>query len=101
MWQLATIEAMEGQAEAQAIAAWVKETCGVTIAQPQRVESFTHQTTHRTIEFVLWRARARRRKRDSDAAVWRKLDEVDDLPMSNPQRRAITMLKGSSKEMKK
>ncbi|MEX2212881.1 MAG: A/G-specific adenine glycosylase [Phycisphaeraceae bacterium] len=94
MWQLPTAEELEGDVNAQAIAAWVKGKCGLIISQVKRVDSFTHQTTHRTIEFVVWRvrARARKRKRETNAQVWRKLEAVDDLPLANPQRRAVAMV---------
>ena len=86
MWQQPTIEG-----EREAISQAVRQL-GLKVDQPAEVGRFTHQTTHRRIEFIVWRAecvggRLRRR-----AGEWRTVKELDDLPLPNPQRRAVELL---------
>ena len=65
---------------------------GITIGEAQRIGRFTHVTTHRLITFELHVAQATGGRLRRGAGRWRRLDDVDDLPLANPQRRAITML---------
>ncbi|MEX0774788.1 MAG: A/G-specific adenine glycosylase [Phycisphaeraceae bacterium] len=91
MWQLPTLENNDTDAQA-----WVHEHLGVRPAALHEVGGFTHQTTHRTIRFTLLHARVTDPSRSVLAArlpVFRRLDRLDDLPMSNAQRRAIAILK--------
>ncbi|MGP1346563.1 MAG: A/G-specific adenine glycosylase [Phycisphaerales bacterium] len=60
-------------------------------ARPLRLaESFTHQTTHRTVRFRVWRP-ARPLARGTLDTRWRPIDPADHpaYPMSNPQRRLV------------
>jgi adenine-specific DNA glycosylase len=45
---------------------------------------FVHNTTHRHITFHVYTARSRQRK-----GIWRRVGDLDDLPMSNAQRKVL------------
>jgi A/G-specific adenine glycosylase len=91
LWQLPTCEAL-AQATGEALAMWAHETLGLTITPPREGARFDHQTTHRSITFTLWRAQVTA-GRLRGSGQWRALDRVDDLPLANPQRRAIALLR--------
>ena len=87
MWQMPTWEADTRQS-AEAVATWLhKQTALQAVIEP--CHTFGHQTTHRAITFVLWRVRKVAGRLKSGVGVWRALDDLDDLPMANPQRRAV------------
>ena len=92
LWQLPTCESFEGEVDAKSISKWVREVLGLTVNEPREVEQFSHQTTHRTITFVVWRMKVKSVKAKRESGEWRKVDAVDDLPLANPQRRAVEML---------
>jgi A/G-specific adenine glycosylase len=71
---------------------WFKEHTRLTLDNWQRVKVFTHQTTHRTIRFELWRVEAAGGRLRPGAGVWRRTDDIKDLPMANPQHKAVAML---------
>ena len=87
MWQLPTAETLNGQSPVQ----WSWQTLGLKVNQPQELGSFTHRITHRTIQFVVHRAQARRGVITS--GLWRCLDEVDDLPLAKPQQLALALVR--------
>ena len=91
MWQLPTLESGEQTSASLIIKA--KETLGLVIDPPRESESFRHQTTHRTITFRVWVTRAIGGRLRHGAGQWRGLDDVDDLALPNPQRKAIESLK--------
>ena len=72
---------------------WIKQHFGVHVSVPATAESFEHQTTHHRIHFVLWRTCAVNGRLGRGAGIWRKLDAIDDLPLSNPQRRVVQTLR--------
>lgn len=84
LWQLPTREEA-----GLTLDAWLGQRLRLDTGSLQRVGEFTHQLTHRTVTFVLWTAGLPRRQR----GTWRTLEAVDDLPLANPQRRAIAMLR--------
>jgi A/G-specific adenine glycosylase len=109
MWELPTYEPPEPPDDADgafhqdastAVGAWIKSHLGhPSNTSLREIGRFTHQTTHRTITFVLWTMHVRgnaltkgHAPRAAAGQTWRKLDEVDDLPLSNPQRRAVRMI---------
>ncbi len=51
------------------------------------VADFEYRTTHRRIRFYVFCARSRARR-----GTWRRPDDVEDLPMSNAQRRVLALL---------
>lgn len=81
MWQAPTIETTKPLRD---------ET--VEAALPVRVDRLTkrgrfkHQTTHRRITFHVYTARSRARR-----GVWRHFENIDELPMSNAQRRVLAV----------
>jgi len=90
LWQLPTIEDAESKgAAARAIA----ERLDLQIEPPVEVGCFTHITTHRRIDFHVHEAGVTNGRRRRGTGVWRSLEDVDDLPMSNAQRRAIEQLR--------
>ena len=56
----------------------------------REIGRFVHITTHRRITFVVYHRKARSARGNG---VWRSLDNVDDLPLSNAQQRAIELVK--------
>ena len=95
MWQLPVNETLDDAPAAPALVGWVHSRYGLDIAPPATAAAFTHQTTHRTIRFHLWQTSTRGgRLRRGTAALWRRLDQLDDLPLANPQRCAIATLQG-------
>ncbi len=90
MWQLPTLG---GAARGAAgVRRWFEQHSGLVIEAPRRVATYAHRTTHRDIEFCLWSAPATAGRLRPGRGVWRRLDRIDDLPLSNPQRRAIDLV---------
>ena len=88
MWQLPTFEAVtEKQLQAQ-----IKSVLGLTLGTLEKVQTFKHQTTHRTITFKHWAASQPAGRLKSGAGIWRKLNDLDDLPLANPQLKVIEHL---------
>jgi A/G-specific adenine glycosylase len=79
MWQVPTVEAASALSEAEIVAALAPRVTGLT-----RRGEFVHQTTHRRVAFHVYGGRTRARR-----GVWRARGELDDLPMSNAQRRVL------------
>lgn len=99
MWQLPTWEEAPAQPPGGDAAAnstvpieWFETRFGLSLERLETAADFTHQTTHRTIRFVVLRANVKQGRLKPNSAVWRKLDRLDDLPMSNPQRQVISSL---------
>lgn len=94
MWQMPTAEQLAGQVTARTLQDWAMEHLDFPISPPNRRHRFEHQTTHRTITFVLWLAHPARPgcRLSLQHRQWRPLHDVADLPLANPQRRVITLL---------
>eukprot|EP00752_Nemacystus_decipiens_P016896 g15125.t1 len=73
---------------------WFRDRFGLLLEQPKQATDFTHQTTHRTIRFLVLHTSIESGRLKPNTGIWRKLDQLDDLPMSNPQREAIKNLLG-------
>lgn len=89
----------QNQHHAERLANWLATSRQIKAVVYQNVGSFTHQTTHRTIAFTLWRAKLIGKKttrskkaQELQSTAWRKLDDLADLPLSNPQKRMVNML---------
>jgi len=82
MWQVPTIEAPRRMTRPT-----IERALSINISGLARRGHFTHHTTHRTVEFHVLTARTRIRR-----GVWRHPDDVDDLPMSNAQKRVLRMV---------
>ena len=92
MWQIPTAE----QISRGRLASWIQDRFGLTVARLRRVKAFDHQTTHRTIEFVLWQSCVQAGRLRRGSGLWRRLDALDDLPLANPQRRALKLLRDTT-----
>ncbi len=84
MWQLPTRESSHGP-----LRAWVERTAGTIVTPLRRIGQFNHATTHRTVRFVVWTCQAN----PMHSPAWRTLAQVHRLPMGNPQRRAVRMVR--------
>jgi A/G-specific adenine glycosylase len=86
MWQPPTVEADRPLDPDE-----VSADLGFNITRLSPCGGFEHQTTHRRVVFHLFAARTRIRR-----GVWRRPDDIDDLPMSNAHRRVLATLDGGS-----
>lgn len=71
---------------------WFQNRFNLQLEHPTPAIDFTHQTTHRTIRFVVLHANVKSGRLKANAGLWRRIDQLNDLPMSNPQREAIESL---------
>ncbi len=90
MWQMPTDES-EGVDLA--------ESLGLKTNTPQEIDSFTHQTTHRTVTFNVQHAAVTGGRLKPKAGVWRRLNQLDDLPLAKPQQLVVALC--SEKKNKK
>lgn len=91
MWQLPTVE---GAALSTAsLRARVRRHLGLQVINSARVGQFTHRTTHLLIRFVIWLGQANGGRLRRGHGHWRRLHDLEDLPLANPQRRAIAILR--------
>ncbi len=90
MWQCPTLERAGAAAlECAEVEAFARLRGG---AGPlHRVGAFIHKTTHRTVRFTVYRAKAVACVRKSAGRVWRVPDDLADLGMSNAAKRVIAM----------
>jgi len=92
MWQLPTMENPLPLACVRHLQDWAQETLGLNISLPRELSQFNHQTTHRSIRFVLWHARAQSGRLRVGVGQWRGLNQLDNLPLPNPQRKAVEII---------
>lgn len=82
MWQAPTVERDDEPAQERE----VRESVGA--ARAERVGAFAHKTTHRLVQFEVWRgvmkARAQPRR-----GVWVSEAELKALPLASPQKRVL------------
>jgi len=90
----ATARRPRGNAAAisQALIDWFRERFGLTLKQLELAYDFNHQTTHRTIRFVVLHTKVVKRKDRDGTGQWRQLTQLKDLPLSNPQRGVVDFL---------
>ncbi len=93
MWQLPTAEDFNDAASPSSLQDWLQTRSGLTISDPTKIETFTHQTTHRTIRFHLWQSTATAGRLRPNTGIWRGVTDLDDLPLPNPQRKAVAIIK--------
>ncbi len=95
MWQMPTREgAVEGTPteDAGRLEAWIQSGSGLVVSEAAELGRFDHATTHRAIRFVVWHADLTAGRLRAGAGQWRRLDRLDDLPLANPQRRAVSIV---------
>lgn len=81
MWQAPTIEADSPLRPED-----VRAALPVRVYQLIKRAHFEHQTTHRRITFHVYTAKSRARR-----GVWRRPEDITDLPISNAQRRVLAL----------
>ena len=79
LWQAPTLEGTR-RASRAAVERWIG------LSGLERVERFEHGTTHRLVEFDVWRGVGMAKR---DAAAWKSRTRVAQLPLSNAQRRVL------------
>ena len=96
MWQLPTAEDPDLDADnpTAGLQGWLQETRRLSVTGLEEVGRFTHQTTHKTITFILWKSQlaGKRAKEATPASAWRNLKDLTDLPLPNPQKKAVKWL---------
>ncbi len=92
MWQCPTVENIP-RGVAAALRQITQRT-GLSLHAPVKLGTFDHATTHRAIRFDIYRTSVASGRLRSGAGLWRTLNQVEDLPMSNPQHAVLKMLGG-------
>ena len=87
MWQMPTDE--EGDEEGKANLA---VDLGLKTTRSRPVTTFVHQTTHRTVTFEVSRAKVTGNRLKPKAGLWRRLNQLDDLPLAKPQQKVVAAL---------
>lgn len=92
MWQLPT---WEEDADLGELPRRIADRLGPIAQTPVELERFAHATTHRTITFrvLLTAVTAGRLRSRGHPRCWRSPHRLDDLPLANPQRRAIEIVR--------
>ena len=80
-------------AASTAMIEWYHARFGLRFEQPNVAADFTHPTTHRTIRFIVLHAVVNEGRLKRGAGKWCRLDQLENLPMSNPQRQALGILR--------
>lgn len=93
MWQMPTFESMPEPVNTVAMQRRLREGGPCEVRKMDRVATFSHQTTHRTIRFHIWLVQLAGRRPAREGWIWRRIGRCgDDLPLAVPQRRALTMV---------
>ena len=93
LWEFPTLELKKGQAGTLGqLKEWLEETVGLRVSGLKEIGEFRHQTTHRTIRFRVFRGTSADQGDARGGLKWKSLGSVDELPMSNPQRRVKQMV---------
>ncbi|USN98263.1 MAG: A/G-specific adenine glycosylase [Phycisphaeraceae bacterium] len=82
LWQPPSLERDDRPPEPRDLA----EALGLSIRGNQPAERFTHQTTHRRVEFGVWHAD---HARAGAGRVWRSRLQLESLALGSPQRRIL------------
>lgn len=83
LWQAPTLEREDRPPTAAEVAGFI----GVSESRVSLADSFVHKTTHRTVHFDVWEARAGRGR--PRRGTWVARERVAQLGLSNPQRRIL------------
>ncbi len=92
MWQCPTLESPD-HIDAAALSAFVVREFGLAADLGEPVARFTHQTSHRRLEFSIWRAAACRGR--VRRAQWVSHADLDGFPLSSAQKRVLASANGS------
>ncbi|MEM6853838.1 MAG: A/G-specific adenine glycosylase [Planctomycetota bacterium] len=88
MWQMPTLE----DADATTAVDFIQKHFGLVVKPPQPINTFTHQTTHRTIKFDLVRCEVASGRLRPKRGAWRKPSDLQDLPLAKPQLTAVDLI---------
>ena len=86
MWQTPTIESDRRLSLIE-----IKHLCAFSIVDIGEAGSFEHHTTHRQIQFHIYRASSRVKK-----GLWKNPKEIEMLPMGSAQRRVLGFVGSNS-----
>jgi len=103
MWQMPTWESPPlalaratskaiSKKHGQSIAQWLASHLGLSASRCCFLYEFKHQTTHRTIRFVIVSAEIDSGRLKRGSGSWHSLDQLADLPLPNPQHLAVAHL---------
>lgn len=99
MWQLPTLEVEAGDAvDAERLLGWARERLGLAVDSPRVVREFDHHTTHRRIHWRVWRCDVTGGRLRRGGGQWRRADDVNDLPLANPQHKALRAVREEGAE---
>ncbi|WP_432800010.1 A/G-specific adenine glycosylase [Poriferisphaera sp. WC338] len=85
---------LSSEPDFNAIKKHLKTSVNLTAGETDHVKTFKHQTTHLTIHFELHVAQDGKGRAVCDGEIaWRRLDELDDLPLAKPQQKAVSLLR--------
>ncbi|MEO1236746.1 MAG: A/G-specific adenine glycosylase [Planctomycetota bacterium] len=93
MWQLPTIENESSTPPED----YARSRLNLTIREAAFVDEFAHQTTHRSIRFRLFQCEVSGGRLRPGAGVWRRPNDLADLPLAKPQHAALKILKKQGK----
>ncbi|MBC7771669.1 MAG: A/G-specific adenine glycosylase [Pyrinomonadaceae bacterium] len=100
MWQTPTLETSDAPATSRRVKKWIGERTRLPAPLPgvERVTSFIHETTHRHMVFDVWRVHLQgaaegnaNDARSNVAGRWLQPPEAMAMPVSNAQRRVLTL----------
>ena len=92
MWEFPTFDASLDAPYLPVLKNWIRYHFGLVVEELDLLDEFTHPTTHRTIKFSLWKGQVIGGRLRRGVGRWRRLNDLDALPLPNPQRRAVDML---------
>ncbi|MEM1355698.1 MAG: A/G-specific adenine glycosylase [Planctomycetota bacterium] len=75
----------------RALSTWYLARFNINPSNLTFASDFNHQTSHRKIRFVVFHGKAEGRLKPNSGR-WRRLNHLDDLPLANPQHKAIKTL---------
>lgn len=90
MWQMPTFE----DTSEKELVLQIKTQLGLKAGQLKKAQSFKHQTTHRTITFTHWQCNSSTGKLKPTVGLWRKLEDLSDLPLAKPQLKVVAFING-------
>ena len=98
LWQLPTLEADNQDITHHSLARWVQEQFGLAVTHHGQLAAFKHQTTHRTIQFTAHHFAVRSGRLRPGRGAFRPLNAAGDLPMANPHRQLLRMLRPNARD---
>ena len=83
LWQVPTVESQRKLVPSQ-----VRQRCGCTLSDIERIGSFTHELSHRRIHVHVFRGDATPGARTGTRS-WHRRADIDKLPVSNALKRVL------------